>query len=345
MRSRFKPKRWLATMTVAAVLCGAGAAARADSPTDADALLPDAREMARVEAAIDRGLEHLVKAQLPNGAFGNSRAGVQALCLLAFLGRGHEPGRGPYKLVTDRSIAYVLSLQDKSGYFSTSMYDHGLCTLAMIEAYGFVPSLEMRRACQNAVDLIVKSQSPAGGWRYNPSPGDHDMSVTVMQVVALRAAMNARLDVPQKTIEGAIRWTKSCAIPSGGFGYQPGGLTVPQSTTGPLSMILLGQFDDPSVKKSLDYLNANRAAFTPNMGYFFYSSYYAMQAHFQAGGEFWARWHPKARDQILSMQTEDGGWPGGSEEPYNAQPFKTYSAAMACICLEVYMHYLPAYQR
>jgi hypothetical protein len=78
--------------------------------------------------------------------------------------------------------------------------------------------------------------------------------------------------------------------------------------------------------------------------YFHYMNYYAMQAHFQAGEEQWAKWHPRVRSQLLETQNADGSWPGWGEERLNG-PAKSYSTAMGAITLEVYMHYLPAYQR
>ena len=49
----------------------------------------------------------------------------------------------------------------------------------------------MRTKLQRAIQLIVTTQCDkgqhAGGWRYRPRPEDADISVTVMQVVALRA--------------------------------------------------------------------------------------------------------------------------------------------------------------
>ena len=71
------------------------------------------------------------------------------------------------------------------------MYEHGLATLCLAEMYGMDPDPELEDKLRKAVDLIIKCQSPAGGWRYSPSPTDQDLSVTVMQVVALRAANNA----------------------------------------------------------------------------------------------------------------------------------------------------------
>jgi hypothetical protein len=317
---------------------------------DADAVLPDPRDMARIEASVDRALEYLVKSQNPDGSWvTGGRNGVNAFCLLAFLGRGHEPGRGPYKMVVDRGISFLIAQQADTGLIGPQMYDHALSTLALIEAYGFIPRPEMRKTVQKAVDLIVRAQSPSGGWRYNPAPGDQDLSASVMQIVALRAAQNARLDVPQKTIDGALKFVRSVAAPTGGFGYQSPAASPAQSAAGTLSMALLGAYDekgvpDPTITKGLEYMKANRASYAPGQAWFFYASYYAMQANFQAGGSYWANWHPTTRDQLLTSQNEDGTWPGFAEEAYNAGG-KCYSTALGAMCLSVYMHYLPAYQR
>ena len=53
---------------------------------------------------------------------------------------------------------------------------------------------------------------------------------------------------------------------------------------------------------------------------------------------------PRVRALLLESQQSDGSWPGWGEERING-PAKCYSTAMASITLEVYMHYLPAYQR
>ena len=164
-----------------------------------------------------------------------------------------------------------------------------------------------------------------------------------MQVVALRAAMNARLDVPKTTVENALKYVRSCAAPAGGFAYQPGGAPGHARTAaGVLSMQLLGAFDDRAVGQGLDYLA--KAGYATSVAYFWYMNYYAMQAHFQAGGSHWANWHPKVRKCLLDSQQPDGSWPGYAEEKYNG-PARCYSTGLAAMTLEVYMHYLPAYQR
>jgi hypothetical protein len=317
----------------------------------------ESRELTRVEASVDRGLEYLLRAQNRDGSWPSAwdrNNGVNAICLLAFMGRGHVPGRGPYKAVLQRGVDFILATQDGSGMYISPqpshgpMYEHALSTLALIEAYGYRPSVSMRGSVQKAVDLIVKAQTRGGphdgGWRYQPVGGDGDLSASVMQCVALRAAMNARLSVPEETVTRAVRYVKACAVPGHGFAYQPGqGPREPVTAAGCLSLQLLGAFDDPAVKDGLELIL--KTTYGPRIQHFYYFNYYAMQAMYQAGGEAWSQWHPVARRWLLENQNEDGSFPGYAEQQYNATEAATYSSAMALIALEVYMHYLPAYQR
>ncbi len=321
-----------------------------------DTFDPEDRALVRVEAAVDRALEYLAGRQdasgsWPQGVSGKPNTGVDALCLLAFMGRGHVPGRGPYEETVGHAVEGLRRSADKNGllvhpggHSHGPMYEHALATLALIEASGWMTDGTLRETCRDAVEVIVNAQNREGGWRYQPQPRDADLSVTVMQVVALRAAQNARLAVPEETLEQAIRYVKRCARPDGGFSYQPGqGAKDAQSAAGALCLQLLGTFDDPDVTRALEALQ--KRAYKPEMDqYFHYMNYYAMQAHFQAGEQAWAAWHPRVRDLLLESQAADGSWPGWQEERLNG-PAKCYSTAMGSITLEVYMHYLPAYQR
>lgn len=303
----------------------------------------------RVMTALDRALEYLAAQQRPDGAWADNNA-VNALALLSFCGRGHVPQRGPYREVLERGKRALLATQRADGFFPSSMYMHALSTLALVEMYGMDADPQLETAVRKAVDLIVRCQSPAGGWRYAPQPGDQDLSVTIMQVVALRAANNAEIPVPAPTIEKALGFVRACSHPNGGFAYQPGGGPGPQmSAAGTLALQLLGQYHDERLAGALRYLETIPAEWgnAGGVSYFFYFHYYAMQAHYQAGGKHWNDWHRKVRDLFLARQNPDGSWshPGGSSEANAVDKQNIYSTAMACLVLEIYNHFLPAYQR
>ena len=71
------------------------------------------------------------------------------------------------------------------------MYSHGFGTLFLAEAYGMTRRPEIREKLRKAVQLIIDTQNNEGGWRYDPSPTGADISVTIMQVMALRGAKDA----------------------------------------------------------------------------------------------------------------------------------------------------------
>jgi len=319
----------------------------------APAMAQSEAELRRVEASVDAGLAYLASKQQPNGSFpsgyGDNQA-VNAVCLLAFLGRGHVPGRGPYREVVGSALEHILDSQADSGLFVSEnqshgpMYEHALATLAVIEASGFVTEPRVRRAAQRAVDLIVSAQNKQGGWRYQPETNEADSSVSAMQIVTLRAAENAQLLVPQDTLDRALQYLRSCEADGGGFGYMPGqGAAPARSAAGLLCYFLLGTHDDPHVQRTLDYFKKpeNFQRITKHLGY---TSYYAMQAHFQAGGAHWARWAPHATWLVMQYQQPDGAFREFGHSRPNGDDH-CYGTAMALLTLEVYMHYLPAYQR
>ena len=283
---------------------------------------------------------------------------MNSLAMLAFMGRGHTPGRGRYPDVLEKGKKYILAngANEPKGYMAQTggtMYEHGLTTLCLAELYGMDSDPELETKLRNAVSLIERTQSPRGGWRYSPSPDNQDLSVTVMQIVALRAANNAEIPVSQKVIDKAIAYVKSCSAGTGGFGYEGPGAGGPTSAAGVLSLQLLGKGDDPNIPKTMDYMRSFLLP-TPKeqwansgLAYFYYFHYYAIQAHYQYGGKHWNDWHPKIRDSLLQHQHKDGSWdvPAGTSESAYSDANKIYPTAMACLVLDIYLHFLPAYQR
>ena len=103
------------------------------------------------------------------------------------------------------------------------------------------------------------------------------------------------------------------------------------------------------MRKSLDFLAGLPVEWGNGGGitHFYYFHYYAIQANYQAGGQYWANWHPRVRELFLENQNVDGSWdvPGGSENAGVVGENKVYWTSMASLVLEIYMHFLPAYQR
>ena len=125
---------------------------------------------------------------------------------------------------------------------------------------------------------------------------------------------------------------------------------TPVPEAGVVSLQLLGRYDDPRIEPTLDYL-ARLPAEWGNAGgisWYYYFHYYAIQANYQAGGEYWEAWHPQVRNVLLRHQRDDGSWsvpPGTSESQQVVGANRVYYTSMATLILEIYMHYLPAYQR
>jgi hypothetical protein len=308
--------------------------------------LTELKIVERVNTATDKALAYIAKQQRPDGGWANNNA-INAWSLLAYLGRGHVPGRGPYKDVLEKGKKYLLSTQQASGYMSFgAMYEHGLSTLALVEMYGMDPDPELEEKTRKAVDLIIRCQGPGGGWNYQPTAVDGDLSVSVMQIVAMRAANNAEIPVPADKITKAIQYLKNHEQPGGGgFGYGGPGGGPQTSAAGTISMQLMGAYNHPTLPKTLDYLASIPVAWDASgPQYFYYFHYYAIQAMYQAGGKHWNAWHPRIRELLLSKQNADGSWdvpPGTAEAAYG----KAYATPIACVILDIYSHFLPAYQR
>ena len=72
---------------------------------------------------------------------------------------------------------------------------------------------EIREKLQKAVRLIINTQNNEGGWRYQPVRADADLSVTICQINALRAARNAGIFVPKETVDACIKLRQAVAEP------------------------------------------------------------------------------------------------------------------------------------
>jgi Squalene-hopene cyclase C-terminal domain/Prenyltransferase and squalene oxidase repeat len=303
------------------------------------------------QTSIDRGLAWLASRQLEDGSFGTSgysrNVAVVSLAGIAFLAGGDTPGRGKYGAQIERCAKYVLQAADESGFICdprhTShgpMYDHGFATLFLAEIYGMSPDNALREKLARAVKLIVTTQNRDGGWRYQPVAGEADISVTICQVMALRAARNAGLSVPNETIDRCVDYVKRSQNADGGFMYMISGgpSRFPRSAAGVVALYSAGIYEGEEIRKGLEYLSQH----VPANGdlrdtHALYGHYYAVQAMWQAGGEPWQKWYPAIRNVLLKQQQEDGSWMD--------LICPEYGTAMACIILQMPNNCLPIFQR
>jgi hypothetical protein len=306
------------------------------------------------DEAINNGLAWLARNQNADGSYGNGayrgNIAVTSLAGLAFMSSGSSPGRGPYGPQIDKALAYVMQNTSPSGFIAVlassthgPMYSHGFGTLFLAEAYGMTHRGEIREKLQKAVRLIVDSQNIEGGWRYQPIRRDADLSVTICQINALRAARNAGLFVPKETVDACIRYVKRSQNADGGFRYMlQGGATseFPRSAAGVVALQSAGEYDSKEVKSGIAYLREHAHGMPRGRrnNHYFYGQYYAAQAMWLEGGESWSQWYPAIRNDLLLRQSASGYWPDGGV-------CNEYGTAMALIILQIPNDYLPIFQR
>ena len=314
---------------------------------------PEAPELTEdAEKAIERGLKFLLASQNEDGSW-SSKNGDYAIAgtslgLMAFMVKGQFPGFGRHGKALDRAKNYLLkrNKESQTGTMGVKMYELGLFTIAMSELWGMTKDPKdnklIQEALERTVQIILRSQSPLGGWRYAPRPdAGQDTSVTAMVFVSLASAREAGVLVPKETIDrvtGYLRdqvWDER----TGGFGYQGKGFTIACTAGGVYAAQLAGNRDTEWVEAALNSLENNPKMFSrKDNGHYYYSHYYAMQAMVQAGDERYAKWYPKIRDSLVSLQQSNGSWQE-KEEDY---PHKT---PMAIIILGTPHRYIPVYQR
>jgi prenyltransferase beta subunit len=323
------------------------------------------------QEAIDGGLAFLASQQHGDGSFGNGahrgNVAITALGGLALMAGGNQPGRGKYGQNVTRAVEFILNhaernaatrgwfLHNPQASFHGPMYGHGFATLFLAEVYGMVnePRLRerTRETLHEAVQLIIATQNQEGGWRYRPVVHDADLSVTICQIMALRAARNAGIAVPKTTADRCVQYVKDCQDlhNSGGFRYQKhgGAPGFARTAAGVVALYSAGVYEGESVQKGLDYMmrfrpGNNQAGWLNNFEHqmhYFYGHYYAVQAMWIRGGNYWREWYPAIRNELLSNRRQDGSW------DMTAQLGSHYSTAMALIILQVPNNYLPILQR
>ena len=167
----------------------------------------------------------------------------------------------------------------------------------------------------------MRAQTPEGGWRYKPldETGDpvkrNDISLTIMQVMALRSAKNAGLHVRAKTLKDAINYIRTCECPlketgEMGFSYQPKGSPgFARTAAGTCVLYLTGEYQAPEIAPAVKYMKKH----FDETNHFYYGHYYAAHAMHQWGGfpqgaKDWEDWYKRLENQFVPHQDPEGCW-------------------------------------
>ncbi|MEM6259065.1 MAG: prenyltransferase/squalene oxidase repeat-containing protein [Planctomycetota bacterium] len=319
----------------------------------------------RTQRSIEKGLEFLANNQAPDGSFRNTRDGatypvtMTSLAGMAFIAGGNTTSRGPYSDNVKKAVRYLLAQANpNTGIIAAgtengrTMYPHGFAMLFLASVYGMESNEavrdRMKSVIEKGIKLIGSAQSNLGGWYYTPNSGDEG-SVTVTQLQALRAAHNAGFVVPEDVIDRAIQYLEMCRTPEGGirYSFNSGNSTrLPISAAALPCMYSTGDYESEMAEACLAYVfkmyckDGNDRSFNKNGGHTFYGHYYAAQAFYQAGDEYWDTYFPVARDQLIQLQGQggEGAWNGDGVGP-------VYGTALALTILQLPYKYLPIYQR
>ena len=359
-------RRFLLRGTAASAAVAIGLNGRANQNADPgsegeahDFIGPDAQRH------IDRGLAYLAKTQNLDGSFGDriqfhGNVAITSLAALAFMSGGHHVGRREFGGNVQRALLYVLSQEKRSpaGYLhhdannrqvGVGMYDHGFGTLFLAEIYGMIPDSTLqsrvRGTIERAVRLIETTQNREGSWRYDPMPLQGDVSVTISQIMALRAARNAGFVVSKPIVDLCVKFVRSCQNLDGGYSYfsGQGGSAFARSAAGLVALYSAGIYEGKEIERTLKYIAQKRPRHEiPDM-HWYYGQYYAAQAFWTAAArapQYWNEWFPAMRDELIGRirNRTDGSW----LDPITGNH---YATAMALIILQIPNNYLPILQK
>jgi hypothetical protein len=222
-----------------------------------------------------------------------------------------------------------------------SMYCHGMATLATAEAFAITRDARLRSSLERAVAYTVKSQHPAGGWRYQP--GDvGDMSQFGWQIMALKSAELAGIDVPPATYDRADRFLLSVgAGRAGGLASYRAKERPSRTMTAEALLCRHLMHESPSpaaVEEAWAFLDQESPGAA---GCNIYYWYYGTLALHLSQGPRWERWNAALQRELLMSQRREGALIGSWDPDrfWGAYGGRVYQTSLSTLCLEIYYRY------
>jgi competence protein ComGC len=336
-------------------------------PTTMKARCSKADRMARLlaeggtpecEDAVVKCLNWLQSTQNPDGSWTkNFPVAMTGFSLLVYLGHCETPQSPEYGETVLKAITYLIDLGMKNDGRLTNLdadaqnwvYEHGIATYALAEAYTFcsqlkivIPSLDT--VTKQAGDMIMEGQTDDGGWLYKFASGKGgDNSVGFWQIQALKACKHSGLWPKSKfakTIGAALDWLEKVQGEDGAIGYRSSSKQSPGLTGGGvLAFQMWDKGKSGPARKGIKWISENSEFEWGQESANLYYHYYHAQAMINHGGKEWKDYNERFRDVLVKAQNPDGSWTqSGMKNGPNSIHMATCQAALM---LEVYYRFLP----
>ena len=328
---------------------------------------------ADTEAAVKLGLEWFARTQGDDGGWDykpygvtqdhqakDFRLGVSGLALLAYLGAGHtHTEAGPFRDTVDKALRYLLVQQKADGKFPGRMYEQGICTMALLEAYGLTNDTSLLEPSRRAVAAHVAAQCPSGGWVYgHRTRGDpSDTTVSGWQIMALKSAKKVGIEFPEEAYRKLTTYLRSVTRPSGTVGYcnqedavRPDRALNAMTAVGVNAHLFMGaKPTDERVQKCVAVLLRNlpdmpkptaEGGWRPQADIYYW--YHGSLALSRLGGQDWTIWNSRVKPILLKTQDKEGELKGSWRpcgDTWAKHAGRVYYTALAIMALEVYYRY------
>ena len=328
------------------------------SPQDRLQRLKESGGTEACEEAVVKALDYLQKTQNPDGSWDQTHpVAMTGFALLAYLGHCETPKSEKYGDTVLKAITYLVNngLQNKGRLTNKPeasiqwVYDHGIASYALCEAYTFCSKLDievpdLEKVTKKAIEMIIDGQTEQGGWVYRfGKSGGGDNSVGFWQIQAMKAAKHtgifsdSKFSKPSKL---ALKWLSSVQSPEGAIGYRNDPNRSPYLTGGGvLAFQIWGEGNSKEARKGIDYIDKHSQFVWGNASANLYYHYYNIQAMLNHGGKEWDKYNKMVRDALVKAQNPDGSWTQnvGSHGPINTH----MATCLATLSLEAYYRFLP----
>jgi hypothetical protein len=319
----------------------------------------------KTEEAIKRALDWFTRNQEGDGRWSIGKHGGQknhdiaatSFAVLCYFGWGikHNQSGKPdkHQKTVQKALKWLVDNMGKAGDFTNGqgngMYDQGVATMALAEAYGLTKDPVLKKPLERAVRFIIEAQNQKhGAWDYRPKSNRIDTSVSGWQIMALRSARMAGIKIEDRPFQLAVKWLDAIGAGQnrGLYGYDSRRYKSDAMVAeGLFAQQLLGT--PPSHARMKESINHVASKPPKKSKRDFYYWYYGCLSLYQNQGPAWDEWNARIKPIWLDLQVKNGpnsgSWDHNKGGSHMGAMGRVITTALATLSLEVYYRYLPLY--